>query len=50
MSRIKLAETNEMHRIVYPSMPFRLNILVVFTFALAAIVLLHLNDRRAGGE
>lgn len=31
-------------------MPFRVNVLYVFTVAIFAIVLMHLNDRRAGGE
>lgn len=34
----------------YPSQPFRINLIVIFAFALAALVILHITDRRAGGE
>lgn len=38
------------NRNMFPVMPFRLNLIVIFSFALAALIVLHLTDRRAGGE
>lgn len=35
---------------VYPKMPFRVNLIIIFAFSLAALIVLHLTDRRAGGE
>lgn len=35
---------------VFPHQPFRVNLLTVFAITVIALILLHFNDRRAGGE
>lgn len=34
----------------YPLSPFRVNVMIVFAFTLAALIVLSFVDRRAGGE
>jgi len=35
---------------VYPTQPFRINLLTIAFLLIAALLIMHLNDRRAGGE
>lgn len=34
----------------FPKMPFRVNLIIIFAFSLAALIVMHQMDRRAGGE
>jgi len=34
----------------YPAQPFRVNLLVLAFMLIVALIILHLMDRRAGGE
>lgn len=35
---------------LYPVSLFRVNVMIIFAFSLATVIMLHMMDRRAGGE
>lgn len=34
----------------YPAQPFRVNLIVVFWLTITVLLIMHITDRRAGGE